>query len=47
VRIEMKDGEIIMGRISALEKSNMDFFFINMEFEKNICLDIRNITEWI
>jgi len=47
VRIEMKDGEIIIGRISALEKSNMDFFFINTEFEKDRCLDIRNIADWM
>jgi len=47
VRIEMKDGEIIIGRISALEKSNMDYLFIDTEFEKYRCLDIRNIAEWI
>jgi len=47
VRIQMKDGEIIIERISALEKSNMNYFFIDTEVEKYRCLDIRNIEEWI
>ena len=43
----MKDGEVLFGRISALEISNMYFFFIDTEFEKNRCIDIRDVAEWI
>ena len=45
VKISMKDGEILFGRISALEKSNMYFFFIDTEFEKNRCIDIRDVAD--
>ena len=47
VELRMKSGEIIVGRISALEKSNMNYFFIDTEFERYIPIDIRDVNEWI
>jgi len=42
----MKTGEVIFGRISAIEKSNQFFFFMNTEFEKDLPIDIREVKSW-
>jgi len=46
VRIIMKTGEVIFGRISAIEKSNQNFFFMDTKFEKDLPIDIREVKSW-
>jgi len=46
VKIEMRNGEIIFGRITAKEKTNMDYFFMDTNNEKNRLIDLRDVADW-
>jgi len=47
VRLKMKNGDTIRGRIKGMEKTNEFHFFLDTEFDKNMPLDIRQVEEWI
>ncbi len=47
VRLQMKNGETIRGRIKGMEKTNEFHFFLDTEFDENMPVDIRQVEEWI
>ena len=43
----MKTGEVIKGRVSAMEKVNKDWFFLNDGLEKHRPIDMNTVDEWV
>ena len=47
VRLKMKSGEVIVGRVQHVEKTNKDWFFINDGKDKYMPIDMKDVDEWV
>ncbi len=47
VRLKMKSGEVIVGRVQHVEKGNKDWFFMNDGKDKYIPIVMNNVDEWV
>jgi len=47
VRLTMNTGEVIEGRVSAVEKCSSNWFFVTNEDEKHRPIDIEEVYEWL
>jgi len=43
----MKTGEVIKGRVSAMEKVNKDWFFLNDGLEKHRPIDMNTVDKCV
>jgi len=47
VRLTMKSGEVISGRVSHVEKIKKDWFFVDDGETQYIPIDLNNVDEWV
>jgi hypothetical protein len=47
VRLTMKSGEVISGRVSAVVKGNQDRFFVDDGETQYIPIDLNEVDEWV
>jgi hypothetical protein len=47
VRLHMENGEILEGRVTALEKSNDYYFFIDTSLARWVSIDLRDVEKWM
>jgi hypothetical protein len=47
VRLTLISGEVIEGRVSAVEKCSSNWFFVTNEDEKHRPIDIEEVYEWL
>ena len=43
----MKTGEVIEGKVSAIEKCKLNWFFVTNEDKKHRPIDIETVDEWL
>ena len=47
VRLTMKSGEVISGRVSHVEKIKKDWFFVDDGETQYIPIDLNEVDEWV
>jgi hypothetical protein len=47
VRLKMKTGKVITGRVSHVEKKDKDWFFVDDRKKKYVPVDMKRVDEWI
>ena len=47
VRLHMENGEILEGRVTALEKSNDYYFFIDTSLARWVSIGLRYVEKWM
>jgi hypothetical protein len=47
VRLKLKSGEVIEGKVSHVEKCSSNWFFVTNKDRKHIPIDIETVDEWL
>ena len=47
VRLTLKSGEVIEGKVSHIEKCSSNWFFVTNKDEKHRPIDIETVDEWL